>query len=108
VADLNALVGEHLEKAHASAHGRSAHLLLHDGPLRQSLIALTSGTELDEHLTPRAATLFVLRGRVALTTTSGEPALELGASEFAQIPHERHGLTALDDSAVVLTAVTEV
>lgn len=106
MADLNALVEEHLEKARASAHGRSAELLLHDGPLRQSLIVLTTGTELGEHDAPTAATLFVLRGRVRLTTASG--ALELGESEFAPIPHERHGLTALDDSAVVLTAVTEV
>ncbi|MFE6157885.1 cupin [Streptomyces sp. NPDC056486] len=106
MADLYALVGEHLEKARTAAHGRSAELLLHDGPLRQSLIVLTTGTELGEHDTPTAATLFVLRGRVGLTTAGGP--LELGEGEFAPIPHERHSLTALDDSAVVLTAVTGI
>ncbi|MGW5861491.1 cupin [Streptomyces sp. NPDC055239] len=106
MADLYALVAEHLEKARTAAHGRSAELLLHDGPLRQSLIVLTTGTELGEHETPTAATLFVLRGRVGLTTASGP--LELGEGEFAPVPHERHSLTALDDSAVVLTAVTGI
>ncbi|GGV28999.1 hypothetical protein GCM10010277_11520 [Streptomyces longisporoflavus] len=106
MADLYALVGEHLEMARGSAHGRSAELLLHDGPLRQSLIVLTTGHELGEHETPAAATLFVLRGRVGLTSTSGD--LELGEGEFAPVPHERHGLRALDDSAVILTAVTGI
>ncbi|MGW6057627.1 cupin [Streptomyces sp. NPDC055189] len=92
--------------ARTATHGRSAELLLHDGPLRQSLIVLTTGHELGAHETPAAATLFVLRGRVELTSASGE--LELGEGEFAPIPHERHGLTALDDSAVILTAVTGI
>ncbi|MGE6732773.1 cupin [Streptomyces sp. NPDC059900] len=92
--------------ARAAAHGRSAELLLHDGPLRQSLIVLTTGHELGEHETPAAATLFVLRGRVRLTSAGDD--LELGEGEFAPVPHERHGLTALDDSAVILTAVTGI
>ncbi|MEV8313693.1 cupin [Streptomyces sp. NPDC059900] len=106
MADLYALVGEHLDMARAAAHGRSAELLLHDGPLRQSLIVLTTGHELGEHETPAAATLFVLRGRVRLTSAGDD--LELGEGEFAPVPHERHGLTALDDSAVILTAVTGI
>lgn len=70
--DLNALADEHLAAARASAHGRSAHRLLHEEPLRQTVIALTSGSALDEHNAPAAASLQVLRGRVRLTAASGD------------------------------------
>lgn len=51
--DLNALADEHVTAAHADPHGRSAHLLVHEDCLRQSIIALTAGTRLDEHNAPR-------------------------------------------------------
>lgn len=70
--DLNALADEHLAAARTSAHGRSAHLLLHEEPLRQTVIALTSGSALDEHNAPPAASLQVLRGTVRLTAASGD------------------------------------
>ncbi|NUT33737.1 MAG: cupin [Hamadaea sp.] len=103
-ADIVELAAEHLQRAKADAHGRSAHLLLHDGPLRQTLIALRTGTTLADHEAPLAGTLFVLRGSITLTTADGD--LPLDANQFAPIPHERHGLTALSDAAVILTAVT--
>jgi quercetin dioxygenase-like cupin family protein len=104
--DLNALTRDQLDDARASAHGRSAHLFLHDGPLRQTVIALTAGSALDEHNAPPAASLQVLRGRVRLTAASGNH--ELIAGQVTVIPHERHGLHAVEDAAVLLTAVTEV
>lgn len=104
--DLAQLADEHLDAAREARHGRSAELLLNDGPLRQSLIALAADFELDEHEAPTAGALLVLRGRVRLTARSGD--LELGEQQFAVIPHERHGLTALDDAVVVLTTVTGV
>ncbi|MFF2195377.1 cupin [Streptomyces sp. NPDC058157] len=104
--DLRALVDEHITAARAARHGRSAHLLVHDGALRQTVIALVSGSELNEHSTPAAATLHVLRGRVRLT--SGGGGTELQAGELHVIPKERHGLLALDDAAVLLTTVTGV
>lgn len=103
---LGALVQEHLDKAAASEHGRSAHLLVHEGPLRQTLIALTAGQELDEHNPPAAATLQVLSGRVRLVATDG--GYELSAGELRAIPQERHGLAAIEDAAVLLTTVTGV
>lgn len=103
--DLNALADEHLAAARASAHGRSAHRLLHEEPLRQTVIALTSGSALDEHNAPAAASLQVLRGRVRLTAASGD--VELGAGELHPIPQERHGLLALEDAVVLLTAVND-
>ncbi|MCX4967761.1 MULTISPECIES: cupin [unclassified Streptomyces] len=103
--DLNALADEHLAAARESAHGRSAHLLLQQPPLRQSVIALTSGTALDEHNAPPAASLQVLRGSVRLTAGSGD--VELTAGTLHAIPQERHGLLALADAVVLLTAVND-
>ncbi|MBB5933098.1 cupin [Streptomyces zagrosensis] len=103
--DLTALAREHLDKARMESHGRSAHLFLHDGPLRQSLIALVAGTELDEHNAPPAASLQVLHGHVRLVgRESGD--WELIAGQMQAIPHERHALRAVEDSVILLTAVT--
>ncbi|MFG2827919.1 cupin [Streptomyces sp. NPDC048434] len=103
--DLDALARQQLDEARTSAHGRSARLFLHDGPLRQTVIALVAGAELDEHNAPPAASLQVLHGRVRLTGPGG--GRELTAGQVAD-PRERHGLLAVEDSAVLLTAVTEI
>ncbi|MEU3202442.1 MULTISPECIES: cupin domain-containing protein [Streptomyces] len=103
--DLNALAEEHLTAARASAHGRSAHLLIQEPPLRQTVIALTSGSALDEHNAPPAASLLVLRGTVRLTAGSGDA--ELPAGTLHPVPQERHGLLALQDAVVLLTAVND-
>ncbi|QMU68049.1 cupin [Streptacidiphilus sp. P02-A3a] len=104
--DLGKLCEEHLAKAHADPHGRSAHLLLHQGPLRQTVIALTAGSVLDEHNAPLAASVQTLRGAVTLTTATAEHPVPLGA--LHPVPRERHGLRALEDAVVLLTAVTAV
>ncbi|MFI8369751.1 cupin [Streptomyces sp. NPDC085466] len=103
--DLTALANEHLAAARTAPHGRSARMVLHDGVLRQTVIALTAGTALDEHNAPPAASLQVLTGRVKLTTHGW--ADELTAGALREIPKERHGLTAVEDSAVLLTAVND-
>ncbi|MFD1506208.1 cupin [Georgenia yuyongxinii] len=102
--DIPGLVAEHLAAAEASPRGRSALKLIHDGPLRQSIIALAAGQKLEEHNTPLAATLQVLHGLVRLTSPGGDVVLPAGALE--PVPHERHGLAAIEDSVVLLTAVT--
>ncbi|MBH5334709.1 cupin [Streptomyces pactum] len=102
--DLTRLARHHLDLAHDDPHGRSARLFLRSGPLRQSVIALTAGTELDEHNAPPAASLQVLHGHVRLTTPGGEQ--ELIAGQVQLIPPERNGLRAVQDSVVLLTAVT--
>ncbi|WP_441245375.1 cupin [Kitasatospora sp. McL0602] len=102
--DLAVLAAEHAAKAAASPHGRSAHLLLHDGVLRQTVIALTAGSALDEHNAPPAASLQVLRGRVSLTVAGARH--ELVTGQLQVIPQVRHGLLAHEDSVVLLTAVT--
>ncbi|MDH6578951.1 cupin [Kitasatospora sp. MAP5-34] len=102
--DLRALADEHAAKAAASPHGRSAHLVLHDGVLRQTIIALTAGSSLDEHNAPAAASLQVLRGRVSLTIAGRRQ--ELTSDRLYPIPQERHGLLANEDTVVLLTTVT--
>ncbi|WP_371480813.1 cupin [Kitasatospora sp. NBC_00315] len=102
--DLVQLADDHAAKAAASPHGRSAHLVVHDGVLRQTVIALTAGTSLDEHNAPAAASLQVLRGRVSVTIAGRRQ--ELSTGQLQPIPQERHGLLAHVDSVVLLTAVT--
>lgn len=101
--DLTSTARTHLDAAHASPHGRSAELLVHDGVLRQTVIALTAGTELSEHNSPHAATLQVLVGRVHVTGGQGP---EIVAGELAVLTHQRHAVTAVEDSAFLLTTVT--
>jgi quercetin dioxygenase-like cupin family protein len=106
VDDLGQLCEEHLTRARADPHGRSAHRVLHQGPLRQTVIALTAGSALDEHNAPIAASEQALRGSVALTTPEGEQIIRPG--EIHEVPQQRHGLRALEDAVVLLTAVTAV
>ncbi len=69
---LTELVRHHLEKAKSASSGRSAHTVYggHEHVLRQTLIALRAGSNLEEHESPGEATLQVLHGRVTLV--SGE------------------------------------
>jgi quercetin dioxygenase-like cupin family protein len=100
--DIHALAGELLEKASAERAGRAARTLPHpvDG-LRQTLIALRDGAALDEHESPGAASLMVIRGRVRID--AGDDSVEVGPHEIVPIPDERHSLTAVEQSVVLLS-----
>ena len=100
--DVHALAGELLEKATSENAGRAARTLPHpvDG-LRQTLIALREGAEMDEHESPGAASLMVIRGRV--TVRAGDESVELGAHQIAPIPDRRHSLQAAEQSVVLLS-----
>ncbi|WP_144790245.1 cupin [Kocuria palustris] len=102
---LNRIVDELLEAARAEEHGRAARLLVHDGPLRQTLVALRSGAVLADHNSPPAASMQVLRGRVHVTAQEHD---ELSEGEIAALTHHRHGVEAQEDSAFLLTTVTGV
>ncbi len=105
---LTALAREHLENARAAHSGRSSHTVYggHEHSLRQTLIALKSGSKLDDHESPGEATLHVLHGRVRVTN---EPAHWEGSpGDHIVIPASRHGLQALEDSVVLLTVVKSV
>ena len=105
MADLSELARIHLEAALADEHGRSAELILRDGPMRQSIIALRSGVELNEHNSPDAASLQVLSGRVRVT---GQAVTEIGTGRLDILTHRRHGVLALEDSVFLLTTVTGI
>jgi quercetin dioxygenase-like cupin family protein len=104
--DLTALARHHLDLARSDPHGRSSHLFVHDGPLRQSVIALMAGAELEEHTAPPASSLQVLRGRVRLISKDATEDVELRAGQVLNIPQGRHAVRALHDSALLLTSVT--
>jgi quercetin dioxygenase-like cupin family protein len=87
---LTALAQQHLAAAH-DAH--SAHTVYggHQHTLRQTLIALTAGTSLDDHDSPGEATLQVLHGRVRLT--SPETSWDGRPGDHLVIPSTRHACT---------------
>jgi quercetin dioxygenase-like cupin family protein len=75
----------------------------HEKTLRQTVIALAKDAALAEHASPGEATLYVLRGRVVLS--AGSESWEGRDGDLLVIPDAPHSLTALADSAVLLTVV---
>ena len=104
---LTKVVDEQLEAAKGARAGRSAQTVRggRDHSLRETVIALNAGTELAEHESPGEATLQVLRGKVRLI--AGDDSCECSTGDFVVIPPVRHSLAAVEDSAVLLTVVTE-
>jgi quercetin dioxygenase-like cupin family protein len=104
---LTAVVDEQLDAARKAHSGRAAHTVHggHDHSLRQTVIALAAGHELGEHTSPGEATLQVLRGHVRLSV--GEDSVDGSAGDYLVIPRQRHALLAVDDSAVLLTVLTD-
>jgi quercetin dioxygenase-like cupin family protein len=104
---LDRLAGELLDTARAAASGRAAHTVHggHDHLLRQTVIALTAGRELAEHLSPGQATLLVLRGTVRVHTAGAQ--WGGGGGDFLVLPAERHGLHADSDAVVLLTVLAD-
>lgn len=103
---LTALAEEQLALARTSSAGRSAKTVhgAHELDLRQTVIALATGQTLAEHESPAEATLQVLSGRVRLG--AGDESWEGSAGDFLIIPRSRHDLSALEDSAVLLSVAT--
>lgn len=102
---LTALARQNLAKAKSASSGRSAHTVYggHERSLRQTLLALTAGSDLDEHESPGEATLHVLQGRVKLTADGH--GWEGSPGDHLDIPRTRHALHAIEDSVVLLTVV---
>jgi quercetin dioxygenase-like cupin family protein len=110
---LDALARELLSRATegeasgATSGSRAAQTVVggHEKVLRQTVIALAKDAALAEHASPGEATLYVLRGRVTLS--AGTESWEGRDGDLLVIPEAPHSLTALADSAVLLTVVKE-
>lgn len=105
--DLATLTETHLAAALAAPNGRSTELIVHDHQLRQTVIALADGQALSEHNDPPAETIQVLRGSVRITARGGGDVL-VRDGELVALPHERHGVVALEDAVILLTTVTGI
>lgn len=92
-----------LEQARADERGRYAKVLVSDGPLRQTVLALKKGRELAEHNSPPAASLLLFTGRILVTA---QDEVEIAAGELVELTHYRHSVTAVEDSVFLLTTVT--
>ena len=101
---LEAMGRELLDRADRGP-GRAAETVFggHEQALRQTVIALSAGTSLDEHESPGEATLQVLSGRVRLT--AGDDGWDGRTGDLLLIPPTRHALRADEDSVVLLTVV---
>ncbi|MFW6188604.1 MAG: cupin [Actinomycetota bacterium] len=102
---LDDLATATLRRARASGDGRSAEPVVHDGVLRQTVMALCGGRELVEHVAPPAATLQLLLGHVRVLRR-GRLAEELTAGELLSLTDSRHSVEALEDSVFLLTTVS--
>lgn len=101
--DLSGAADELLDQARNLSAGRAARTLTPGagGLLKQTLVALTAGTELDEHTTPGPTTIQVLRGTATLRLGGDE--VDLDADTWAPIAEEVHDLRAATDTVVLLT-----
>lgn len=101
VVQVTTLATELLDEAREHDSQRTARTIVSGTVQRATLIALTEGAELAEHDAPAAATLQVITGRVRLYTAAQEWLLTSG--DLATVPHQRHGVHALTDAAILLT-----
>lgn len=100
---LDAQARELLKRATEASTGRCAETVFggHEQVLRQTLLTLTAGTSLAEHESPGEATMLVLHGRVRLI--SGDVSWEGRNGDLLIVPPSRHSVSALEDSAFLLT-----
>ena len=96
-------VRTHMEHARAADHDRIGHMVQggHDRALRQTVVALRTGTTPCEHHSSREATLQRLAGRIRRTAAT--QTLEAITADLLTVPAANHTLSAVEDSALLLT-----
>lgn len=105
MAALSDTISLAIDKALAAPNGRHAEILVHDGPLRQSVIALKQGVQLAEHNSPPAASIQVIRGAVQVT---GQETVVIQEGHVEALSHQRHSVEALENAVFLLTTVTSI
>jgi quercetin dioxygenase-like cupin family protein len=100
---LQAMARELLERARGASGDRAAATVIggHERVLRQTVIAMVKGATLGDHENPGEASVYVLLGRIRLTT--GEHSWDGRAGDLLVVPDSSHNLEALENSAVLLT-----
>ena len=98
---LSELAESLIADLHNHPAGRTARTILSGTVMRATVIALAKDAELAEHESPPAATLYVIKGKVTLSTGSKDWTVYSG--QLLPIPPQRHSLMAHADSAVLLT-----
>ena len=104
--DLTGTAEELSRTAATHPSGRAARTVHggHDARLRQTLLALAAGQELAEHANPGEATLHVLSGHVRVL--AGSDSGEGRTGDLLVVPRELHSVLAVEDSTVLLSAVS--
>ncbi|HNM83328.1 MAG TPA: LuxR family transcriptional regulator [Mycobacterium sp.] len=94
-----------LAHAATASSGRSAETVYggHEHVLRHTLIALMQGRSLAEHDSEGEATIYVIHGRVRLSTDDAH--WDGMTGDLLELPPSRHRLDALEDSAILLSVV---
>lgn len=102
---LDAVAREQLEAARRSTANRAATTVVggHERVMRQTVVALLAGASMHEHENPGEASLLVISGRVRLH--AGTDAWEARTGDLVEIPPSRHSIEAVEDTAILLTAV---
>lgn len=100
---LAAIARTQLREAADATNGRAASTVFggHEHTLRQTVIGLTAGTELQEHVNPGEATLLVLQGRVTVSSLGNQ--WEGRSQDLIVLPAGRLKISATQDSSVLLT-----
>ena len=102
---LEAMAREQLAAAGRSEAARASSTVVggHEHVMRQTVVAIKAGAHLAEHDNPGEATLYVISGRIELR--AGADSWQARTGDLVEIPPARHSVHALEDSALLLTAV---
>lgn len=105
--DLHAAATDLLAEARGLASGRSARTLTPGGgvALKQTLLALTAGQRLQDHVAPGPTTLTGIIGDAVLRDAAGD--VPLVAGHWAPCPAEPHSVVAETDTVLLITVVTD-
>jgi quercetin dioxygenase-like cupin family protein len=102
VRPLDAGVIDLIEAIAYAPEGIRSKILLEDHNCRYTLMTLTAGLYLTEHISPRNATVHVISGKGVLTLNGKDIALAPGAFIFMPAT-VRHAIQAQENLAFLLT-----